>query len=220
MKCDFHCHTHYSYDSNASVEEVVNAAIQKGIDCLAITDHHEVKGALEAREYAGERLLIIPGIEITTKQGDILGLGVEQIIPKGLSPEETIKMILEAGGFPIIAHPFTWPFHFRKVEEFVQKNGIVGIEILNGASPPFFNRKAKKLAEKYNLPFTAGSDAHSPKYVGNVYLEIPEKREVREVISAIKKKEGKIGGKELNILQKAVVSLEQGREIVKSWMNR
>ena len=77
MKCDLHCHTFYSYDSTTPPPEMVEAAIKRGINCLAITDHNEIRGALEAIEYAKDKsILIIPGIEIKSKEGDILGLNI------------------------------------------------------------------------------------------------------------------------------------------------
>lgn len=89
MKCDLHIHTSHSYDSNSPPKEMVRAA---GIDCLAITDHGEVKGSAEAQQFAFSLpILIIPGIEVKSKEGDILGLNVKKIIPNGLSAKETIK---------------------------------------------------------------------------------------------------------------------------------
>ena len=72
MKCDFHVHTHYSYDSTASAREMVEAALKKGIDCLVIADHQEIKGAFEAIDYSqGKPLLIIPGVEVKSKDGRV-----------------------------------------------------------------------------------------------------------------------------------------------------
>lgn len=216
MKCDLHCHTYYSYDSNASVKEVVDQAIRRKIDCLAITDHGEIRGALEARRYAEGRILVLTGIELRTKEGDILGLGVRERIPNGLSAEETVRLILDAGGLPVIAHPFSWPFHFRQVEEFIRQNRIA-VEILNGSSLSYFNKKAQRLVQTYNLPFTAGSDAHLPEEVGRVYWKIPGKRlGIREILEAIRARRGVVGGQEVNLLQKMAIFLKQGKEIFRT----
>lgn len=174
MKADLHIHTHYSYDSTASPEEMVEAAIKKGINCLAICDHGEIKGAREAIEYAKDRpILIIPGIEIKSKEGDILGLNIKEIIPNKLSAKETIKKIKELGGLAIIPHPFGWSCSFkRKLENLV--SDIDGIEVLNASIFGSGNKKALIFSQKHNLPLTAGSDAHFPNFVGRVYLEFPD----------------------------------------------
>ena len=205
MKCDFHVHTCYSYDSTSSPKQVVDVALEKGIDCLAITDHNKVEGAAEVIRYAQDKsILIIPGIEIKSREGDILGLGIEQIIPDGLSAEETIEKIKERGGLAIIAHPFGWPYAFKgDLKDFVEK--MDGIEVFNAAVFPRANKKASEIVKKYNLAFTAGSDSHFPDSVGKAYLEIPgEKLSVKEVLKAVKDKKCKIGGKEVCFFEKII----------------
>ena len=221
MKCDLHCHTSYSYDSTARPEEMVEAALEKGINCLAICDHGEVKGAREAIEYAKDRpILIIPGIEIKSKKGDILGLNIEKIIPNKLSAKETIKKIKELGGLAIIPHPFGWSCSFKgKLEELV--SDIDGIEVLNASIFGRGNKKALIFSQKHNLPLTAGSDAHFPNFLGRAYLEIPgdnlsleeavasslasaKTSAIEEVLKAIKNKNGSIGGSEAGFIEKVV----------------
>ena len=211
MKCDFHIHTYYSYDSTSSPKQIIETAIQKGIDCLAITDHHEVKGAVETAEYAADKsILIIPGIEIKSREGDILGLNIKEIIPDGLSAEETIKRIKERGGMAIIPHPFSKLCPFKKnLEEFLGK--IDGIEVLNASLFSSENKKALDFARKNNLCFTAGSDAHFPNFVGRVYLEIPgENLSIEEVLKAVRNKNAKLGGKETGFFEKVIDHLKRG----------
>ena len=203
MKCDFHVHTRYSYDSNSLPKEVVEKAIQKGIDCLAITDHEEVEGAKEVMEYAfGKSILIIPGIEVKSKKGDILGLNVREIIPAGLSAKETIQRIREQGGMAIIAHPFAMFYSFKgDLKDFLGE--IDGIEAFNAAIFSSENKRALEFAKKNNLAFTAGSDAHFPDSIGNAYLEIPgDDLSIEEVLLAVKNKKGKICGKEISFFGK------------------
>lgn len=213
MKCDLHCHTFYSYDSNSSPREIVDAALKNGIDCLAITDHGEIKGAIEAIEYAkGKPILIIPGIEIKTKEGDIIALNLKEKIEDNLSAIEAIRKIKEFGGFVIIPHPFSFFCAFKgDLEKLKEK--IDAIEVLN-ASVFFGNKKALDFAKKNNLSFVVGSDAHFPNFVGKAYLEIEGKNlSVGKILTKIKNKNVKIGGREGSFFEKITDHLK--RNLVK-----
>lgn len=214
MKCDLHIHTFYSLDSNASPKEIVNTAVKKGIDCIAITDHNEIQGALEAIEYAkGKSILIIPGIEIKSKEGDILGLNVKKKIPDKLSAEETIKKIKEAGGMVIIPHPFSLFCKFKgNLRKLIRE--IDAIEVLNASVFGRGNRIALDFAQKNNLAFSVGSDSHSLNFIGKVWLEIEGKTLLlNEILKKIKKGEGKICGMEPNFFEKVIDHLK--RNLVK-----
>jgi len=205
MKCDLHIHTFYSFDSTTSPMEMVEAALKKGIDCLAITDHNEIKGVSQAIEASkGKSILIIPGIEVKTKEGDVLGLNVKEIIPKDLSAKETIRKIKEADGLAIIPHPFGWFCSFKgDLKELIEE--IDGIEILNASVFGSGNKKALDFVQKYNLSFTCGSDAHFPNLVGKVYLEIPgENLSIEEILNQIRNKNVKIVGREASFLEKLI----------------
>ncbi len=191
MKADLHVHTTFS-DGFSSPQEVVNAAIEKNIDCLCITDHHETKGAVEAMRYAFDKdILIIPGIEVITKLGHILGINVKKIIPNGFSPEKTIKEIRKQGGMAIIAHPFDWP-----IEDFMGGGKKIraifpdGIEVFNASVVvKSSNKKAFDFARKNNFSFTAGSDAHRAEYIGRGYLEFPDNvQSADDLLKGIRKK--------------------------------
>jgi len=217
MKCDLHVHTSYSYDSTSKPERIIEQAKKKGIKCLAIADHDEVRGAEKVKELAEEQgILIIPSIEIKSRQGDILGLNVKQIVPSGLSVHESVKRIKRQGGLAIIPHPFALFYPFKgKLEDYVDQ--IDGVEILNASVVKNANRRAQTFAEGHQLAFTAGSDAHAPEEVGKVYLEIPGKDlSLNEVLNAIMEKRGKLGGKEANLLEKGVAFLKRSSAKINS----
>lgn len=202
MKLDFHVHTNFSPDGLSPPQAIVDAAIDKGLNCICITDHNETKGAVEVMKYAFDKnILIIPGIEVSTQQGDILGIHVKKIIPRGLTAKETIKEIQKQGGLAIIAHPFNWPTgHFRGgLEEFFMADAI---ECFNANLFRFSNTRAQKFSKSHNLAFTSSSDAHKAKFVGRGYLEIPgDNLTEKEILEAIKNRNGKIFGKVLTMLE-------------------
>jgi len=221
MKCDLHVHTCFSYDSRALPEKIVEAALAKGIDCLAICDHGEIKGAEAVKKVAFNLpILIIPGIEVKSKAGDILGLNVTKIIPDGLSVKETIKRIKAAGGLAVIPHPFGWFCSFKQKIKYLTNeiDGVaetsshlpprtasqcLAIEVLNAAAFGPGNKKAQRLATQLHLPFTAGSDAHSANFVGKVFLEVPgENLPVKGVLEQIKQRNAKLGGQEVSFFEK------------------
>lgn len=220
MKCDFHVHTFYSFDSSTSPEEMVDAALKLGIDCLAITDHNEIEGAKKAIEYAKEKpILIIPGIEVKSKEGDIIGLNVKEKIPPKLSAKETIKKIKEQGGFVILPHPFAFFCKFKgNLKELIKE--IDAIEILNGANFGG-HKKAIKFVEKYNLPFTVGSDAHFPELLGKVLLEVEgEKLKIEEVLEKIKNKKTKIIDNGIGFWEKIFDHLKRAKVKISNYVGR
>jgi len=204
MKADLHIHTYYSHDGSSSPKRIIEVALARRIKCLAITDHQEIKGATEVLKIAFDKnILVIPGIEIKSKEGDILGLNIKKIIPRGLSAIETIREIKKLGGFAILPHPFSWPnpFKFRKTNLKELISLIDAVEVLNGSDFSWLNQKALKFSQKHSLPFTAGSDAHHHSFVGRVYLELKEINSVEEIFAEIKKKSVILGGKEISFLE-------------------
>lgn len=177
MRFDLHVHTYYSrgifgQDGISSPKEIIKAAKAKGLDGIAITDHDSVGGLREAERF-GKKLgiIVIPGIEIRTMAGDILALGVKDIVEKNLTVNETIERIHDLGGLAVAAHPFSyWPGRgFGK--ELGKK--MYKFDAIEGFNAGVFNnnKKACALAEKLRLPVTAGSDAHCAKHVGLAYAE-------------------------------------------------
>lgn len=165
---DLHVHTVHSGDSPCEVEEAVEAAKKKGLDGIAITDHDSMAGLGEAFELTDNGdLMIIPGIEISSDDGHILGFGIDKPISPGLSALETVSRVREAGGIAISAHPFGlgWkPFSALKAD-------FDAIEVYNPRRL-LGNRLAKKYALEEGIPVSAGSDAHFCEEIGLAGVEI------------------------------------------------
>src|SRR3990170_139142 len=104
VKADLHVHTIYSHDSLITSKDLVFYAKKRGLTAVAVTDHNQVEGALKIAKETD--FLIIPGTEVSSSNGDIIGLNLQEPIPKRISPEETVDRIHEAGGVAVACHPF------------------------------------------------------------------------------------------------------------------
>jgi len=204
MKADLHIHTTFS-DGISTPEEIVETAIKRGINCICITDHHEINGSIEAMKFGYDKnILVIPGIELLTTSGDVLGINVKKNIPSGLSVKEAIKEIRKQGGIAVIPHPFNKPVNgFWGGEKDLKKINFDAIESFNATV--FFkssNKKADNFSKSNNLCFTAGSDAHRKDFVGRGYIEVSDNiKTEKDLILAILEKRAKTGGKKLTLVE-------------------
>lgn len=173
MRIDCHCHTIYSkhwfwgYDSINTPKEMIKAAIKKGLDGIAITDHNTVKGSLIGKEIAKKykNFIVLTGSEIRTKTIEIIGLGIKKDVAANLSLEETIEKIHNLGGIAVIPHPFgKYFFRGSVIKDPLNADAI---EVYNSKLRKSANKKALNLANKFKKRKTAGSDAHSIRGVGN-----------------------------------------------------
>ncbi len=103
--CDLHVHTNYSKDGESSIEDILKRAEEAGLDVIAITDHDSVDGAKKALTIPSA-VLVIPGIEVSTRQGHLLVLGVTEVIPSMLDVVETITIARRMGALLILPHPY------------------------------------------------------------------------------------------------------------------
>jgi len=204
MKADLHIHTTFS-DGLSSPEEIVDIAIERGIDIICITDHRETEGAIRAMRYAFDKeILVVPGIEILSKAGDVLGINVKKVIPDGLSVKETFSEIRKQGGIAVIPHPFDRPFTgFWGGEKLIKDVSPDAIEVFNAGV--FFknsNKKALKFARENNFCFTAGSDAHIKDYVGRGLLYSSENiSSEKDLIKIIMEKRATVLGNPLGFFE-------------------
>src|SRR4030066_2023958 len=104
VKADLHVHSIYSNDSVITPKELVFYAKKRGLTAVAVTDHNQIEGALKIAKETD--FPIIPGTEVSSLNGHIVGLNVNAPIPKGLSADETVDRIHKAGGIAIACHPF------------------------------------------------------------------------------------------------------------------
>ena len=156
MMYDLHVHSIYSKDSLLKPADIIKIAQKKGLAGVAITDHQSIKGGIVAsRLNTDKQFQVIVGSEIKTEYGDVIGLFLQEDISSRVCAE-VIDEIKVQGGLAVLAHPF------RK--NIVVPPKIISmfdcIEAFNARSRELSNMKARKLAEDYKKPVSAGSDAH------------------------------------------------------------
>jgi predicted metal-dependent phosphoesterase TrpH len=190
LSVEFHSHSSLSYDGRDPVELLLGQAEAVGLDALAVTDHDEIDASLRAADLAQEYDLVgIPGMEITSEAGHVLGLGVEEAVPPGLSYDETLDRIHDQGGIAVVPHPFQKSRH--GVAAHITRGQLASADaievynsrLLTGRS----NRRAERFAREHGLPMTAGSDAHISEMVGQAVTEVDTTHEdVTSILDAVR----------------------------------
>lgn len=177
---DLHSHSSASFDSLAHPVRMLEQARRRGLTHLAITDHERIDGAQRAVELAGDDVEVIVGEEIRTREGDLLGLFLERVVPPGLSAAETASAIREQGGVVGLPHPFD---SFRSsggrqagpaaasLDELAAMVDFV--EVHNARAYRDANPLAAAFAARHGLPGVASSDAHSIAEVGIASTVLP-----------------------------------------------
>ncbi len=186
IRVDMHVHTSCSKDGLLSPEEIAANCQEKGLGALAITDHNTITGALAVREVA--TFPVIVGQEVSTSQGEVMGLFLEKEVPRGLSPRKAIALIREQGGLAGVPHPFDRLRREALGERILRQ--IAGeldfIECFNSRTTlPGDNRRAQDFALSRDLPCTAGSDAHSGYELGRAYVEMSPFRGKQEFLESV-----------------------------------
>jgi predicted metal-dependent phosphoesterase TrpH len=161
--CDLHNHTEFSHDCSVPVVDLLDEAERLGLGAIAVTDHNVFAGAQLAHELSKEReLTVIPGEEMKTERGEVIGLFIQEEIPAGLSMEDTIVAIRDQGGLVYLPHPFDRMHSIARPETIHRLLGeIDAIEVYNARLLfDAYNDEALRFARKYNMLMGAGSDAH------------------------------------------------------------
>jgi len=166
-------------DCNTPLEPIIDHCLDIGINCLAISDHNTIAGALKLQKIAPFKVIVAE--EIKTSMGELMGLFIREEVPKGLSPEKTITQIRKQGGLVGIPHPFGrhLPLPLRGERRNLLSPAILPqvdiIEVFNSRNLfPNSSSNARSLAAKYGKVASAGSDAHTLAEIGWAYVEMPE----------------------------------------------
>lgn len=183
-KIDLHTHSSASPDGGITAAQYQQALERGTIDVVAVTDHNSIALGQALQQQLGDRIIV--GEEIMTTHGEIIGLYLEQAIPGGLSPEETIRQIKDQQGLVYIPHPFETvrkgvsPQTLEAIADYVDI-----IEVCNGRA--FLqNRSAQTVvwARLNSVPAAASSDAHGIKGLGRTYTDI-EDMPTRETLAGL-----------------------------------
>ena len=178
MRADFHIHTEVSPDSSMSPKALVEACQRAGLDAIAVTDHHTIRGALAVRDAAP--FMVIVGAEFRTADGEVIGLFLEEDIPRGRSAKETVALIKEQGGIVQIPHPFD-RFRRKHITEEALLEVLPEVDVIEA-----FNARTtlkgdtmrgvefiQRHAADHQIVPTGVTDAHTPFEIGHAYVEMP-----------------------------------------------
>lgn len=170
MRLDLHNHTRYSPDSRVAPADLVRLALKAGLEGVAITDHNAVGGIREAEDAAGRDLLVIPGLEISTRSGHVLAYGIREVVPRDLSVAETVRRVEALGGVAVAAHPYR--FWSGLGEAALSQAPFVAYETCNARTLRRGNERARALALARNVGQTGGSDSHFLDEIGGAITYI------------------------------------------------
>ncbi|HEX4837443.1 MAG TPA: PHP domain-containing protein [Solirubrobacteraceae bacterium] len=190
---DLHMHTDHSHDCATPVEVLLAAAREAGLGAIAVTDHNEISGALEAREKAAAAgVKVIVGEEVkTASQGEVIGLFIEEKIPRGLTLEQTVAEIKRQGGLVYVPHPFDRMHAVPDYEHLLPiLDDVDAIEVFNPrVAIGAFNEEAVRFAAKYRIVAGAGSDSHVAQGLGSVRIRMRDFEGPREFLESLREAE-------------------------------
>jgi hypothetical protein len=190
MILDPHVHTTYSIDGYNTPRDIATLAEKSGI-IIAITDHNAIKGSLRASKISKR---IITGMEVSSKGGHIVALGIKEPVKKGISASETVDRIHELGGIAIAAHPFRLRDGLGKKVN----SKFDGVEVLNARSSQKANKKAQEYYSGAKIAKMGGSDAHLLEHICSCSTRF-EGESAEDALEAIRKRKTEPVGKELDI---------------------
>jgi hypothetical protein len=180
---DFHCHTRHSPDSRLSEDRFLALAVERGLTHVAVTDHNTIDGSVAARARAAEldlddRLSVILAEEVSSADGEIVGLFIESTIPRDMTAEATADAIREQGGLVSVPHPYD-PFRRSHItpdalDRLAATDRIDLIEVFNSrVTLGRHNQDAAEFASRHQLPGVACSDSHTAMEVAMSFNALP-----------------------------------------------
>jgi predicted metal-dependent phosphoesterase TrpH len=160
IKTVIHIHTEYSSDCDVSLEALAWSVVNERIGCVAITDHDTIEGAVRFREMTNAEVIV--GEEISTREGHLIGLFLQERIPPGLGVRETALAIREQGGLVLVPHPFVRVFscglrdHLDLIADMIDAVEINNAQNLRRRP----DRRARRYAQEMGLVSYVGADTH------------------------------------------------------------
>lgn len=191
IKLDLHIHSKYSFDCLLPPERIIKIAEKKKLDGIAITDHDTAKGGLLAQSIKTD-LMIIPGEEIKTEFGEVIGYFLSEEI-KTKKFMEVVDAIKDQDGIICLPHPYRGKFRFNGN----QIKDMKLIEVLNGRNNQEKNKRAMELAAKYNKRICAGSDAHLQIEIGSCFTILDSEKNIDSIKNELVKGDPKVEGHEI-----------------------
>jgi predicted metal-dependent phosphoesterase TrpH len=187
---DLHMHTDHSGDCATPVEVLLATAREQGLGAIAVTDHNEISGALEAHEQAaaaGVKVIVAEEVK-TAGQGEVIGLFIKEKIPRGLSLQETVAEIKRQGGLVYVPHPFDRMHSVPDYEHLLTiLDDVDAIEIFNPrVAIGAFNEEAARFAAKYRITAGAGSDSHVAQGLGSVRIRMHDFEGPQEFLQSLR----------------------------------
>jgi predicted metal-dependent phosphoesterase TrpH/glycosyltransferase involved in cell wall biosynthesis len=188
IHCDLHMHTDHSPDCATPVDVLLETAKRRGLGAIAVTDHNEISGALEARDRADGIKVIVSEEIKTAHEGEVIGLFIEEKIPRGMSMRETLDAIHAQGGLAFVPHPFDRLHSVPDYEHLLKVvEGIDILEVFNArVAVPAFNEEAARFAAKYRVVAGAGSDSHVPQGLGSVKIRMRDFEGPEEFLESLR----------------------------------
>jgi predicted metal-dependent phosphoesterase TrpH len=173
LRVDLHLHSNYSHDGRSSLEQLIERANECRLDRIALTDHNTFEGAINLARMAPE--LTIAGEEIKTREGEVIGLFINNRVPPYLAAEEALDLIHQMGGLTYIPHPLDRHRANFRPERMAELAGRIDIiETYNPWCDAAANSAAARLAEDLGKVAATGSDSHSADELGRSWMELEE----------------------------------------------